>query len=113
MCGSNSADKIQNYCDAEDPYCCTGYDQQAHQNYGNKYGQQALNFVRQRLTSGGGGGGGGSPTSPPPTPSPTGNPGGNCAALWGQCGGAGWNGPTCCAEGTCRAANQWYSQCLL
>ncbi|GAB1315267.1 Endo-1,4-beta-xylanase [Madurella fahalii] len=48
--------------------------------------------------SGGGGGGGG---------------GGNCAARWGQCGGQGWNGPTCCQSGsTCQAANQWYSQCL-
>ncbi|TPX15848.1 uncharacterized protein E0L32_000182 [Thyridium curvatum] len=39
--------------------------------------------------------------------------GGSCAAQWGQCGGQGWNGPTCCQSGsTCKASNQWYSQCL-
>lgn len=48
--------------------------------------------------SGGGGGGGGTP-----------NP--SCAPIWGQCGGQGWTGPTCCASGTCTASNQWYSQC--
>ncbi|KAK4183895.1 family 5 putative carbohydrate esterase [Podospora australis] len=114
VCGSNSASKIQNYCDNVDPYCCTGNDQQAHQAYGTKYGQQALTFVRARLNQSGGG------TNPAPsstqgntTPQPTPNPPtGNCAALWGQCGGSGWNGPTCCSQGTCRAANQWYSQCL-
>jgi len=38
---------------------------------------------------------------------------GNCAAKWGQCGGQGWSGPSCCASGsTCKANNQWYSQCL-
>ncbi|KAL2136977.1 hypothetical protein VTI74DRAFT_11159 [Chaetomium olivicolor] len=45
-----------------------------------------------------------------------GNTGGgstNCSAKWGQCGGQGWSGPTCCQSGsTCQAANQWYSQCL-
>ncbi|KAL2132732.1 hypothetical protein VTI74DRAFT_3442 [Chaetomium olivicolor] len=41
----------------------------------------------------------------------TGN-GGSCAALWGQCGGQGWTGSTCCSSGTCKAQNQWYSQCL-
>ncbi|CAP62281.1 uncharacterized protein PODANS_5_12330 [Podospora anserina S mat+] len=113
VCGSNSASKIQNYCDSVDPYCCTGNDQQAHQAYGTKYGQQALTFVRARLNQSGGGT---TPTNPttPVTPQPTqpSNPGGNCAALWGQCGGSGWNGPTCCSQGTCRASNQWYSQCL-
>ena len=38
--------------------------------------------------------------------------GGSCSAMWGQCGGQGWNGPTCCSQGTCKASNQWYSQCL-
>jgi hypothetical protein len=47
------------------------------------------------------------------TPSPTGgNPGGSCAAIWGQCGGQGWSGPTCCSQGTCKYSNPWYSQCL-
>ncbi|KAK1826286.1 family 5 putative carbohydrate esterase [Podospora conica] len=115
VCGSNSASKIQNYCDGPDPYCCTGNDANLHQQYGTKYGQQALQFVRARLTTGGG-----NPpaaTTPPanPNPAPTTqptNPGGNCASMWGQCGGQGWAGPTCCSSGTCRASNQWYSQCL-
>lgn len=32
--------------------------------------------------------------------------------LYGQCGGQGWTGPTTCASGTCKASNQFYSQCL-
>ncbi|TEB26108.1 endoglucanase II [Coprinellus micaceus] len=35
----------------------------------------------------------------------------NGAALYGQCGGSGWTGPTACVEGTCKAINDWYSQC--
>lgn len=50
----------------------------------------------------------GTTTTNPPTPGPT----GSCAALYGQCGGQGWGGPSCCAQGTCKASNQWYSQCL-
>ncbi|KAJ4987650.1 Polysaccharide monooxygenase Cel61a 4 [Stagonosporopsis vannaccii] len=38
-------------------------------------------------------------------------PAGNCAALWGQCGGQGFTGATCCSSGTCKAANPYYSQC--
>ncbi|KAL6605268.1 glycosyl hydrolase family 10-domain-containing protein [Neocallimastix sp. 'constans'] len=39
--------------------------------------------------------------------------GGNCAAKWGQCGGNGFNGPTCCQSGSqCQFVNEWYSQCL-
>jgi hypothetical protein len=49
-------------------------------------------------TSGGGG-----------TPQPT---NGACAALYGQCGGEGFTGPKCCQSGTCKASNQWYSQCV-
>jgi hypothetical protein len=45
------------------------------------------------------------PTQPQPTGSPT------CATLYGQCGGNGWSGPTCCQSGTCKASNEWYSQC--
>lgn len=50
-------------------------------------------------------------TTPVESQTPT-NPGtGNCAAKWGQCGGQGWSGATCCVSGsTCKAANQWYSQ---
>ncbi|KAK4657550.1 hypothetical protein QC762_213730 [Podospora pseudocomata] len=67
-----------------------------------------------------GGSSGGAQPQPQPQPSPNPNPGNggggggsNCAARWGQCGGQGWNGPTCCESGTtCRSSNQWYSQCL-
>lgn len=60
--------------------------------------------------------GAGSGTQPPteqPTNQPT-NPGngGNCAQIWGQCGGNGYNGPTCCASGRCNKQNDWYSQCV-
>ncbi|KAG7284973.1 hypothetical protein NEMBOFW57_009591 [Staphylotrichum longicolle] len=37
------------------------------------------------------------------------NPGG--AALWSQCGGMGYTGPTTCANGVCTKYNDWYSQC--
>ncbi|ORX48151.1 concanavalin A-like lectin/glucanase [Piromyces finnis] len=37
--------------------------------------------------------------------------GGNCAGLWAQCGGVGFNGPSCCSQGTCKQINQYYSQC--
>ncbi|POS70224.1 glycosyl hydrolase family 10 [Diaporthe helianthi] len=37
----------------------------------------------------------------------------NIAALWGQCGGLGWTGPTVCAAPyTCTVSNAYYSQCL-
>ncbi|KAK4575049.1 hypothetical protein LTR86_000901 [Recurvomyces mirabilis] len=36
-----------------------------------------------------------------------------CATKYGQCGGQGWKGPTCCASGsTCKSSGQYYSQCL-
>ncbi|CAO3662095.1 unnamed protein product [Umbelopsis ramanniana] len=38
-----------------------------------------------------------------------------CASTWGQCGGIGWTGPTCCASGsTCvpQSGNPYYSQCV-
>jgi len=63
-------------------------------------------------SSGGGDNGGGNPTNPQPTTAPAPQPTGSCSAIWGQCGGQGWNGPTCCSQGTCQAQNQWYSQCL-
>ncbi|KAK3343151.1 cutinase-domain-containing protein [Neurospora tetraspora] len=107
-----SASKLQNYCDSPDPYCCTGSDQATHQGYGTKYGQQALAFVKSKLSSSGGGGGS-TPTNPTNPSTPTTPSTGNCAAKWGQCGGQGWTGATCCQSGsTCQAANQWYSQCL-
>ncbi|PPR00397.1 hypothetical protein CVT24_004475 [Panaeolus cyanescens] len=66
---------------------------------------------------GSGGGGGGTTSQPQPTtttyqPQPTttsgGGGGGSCSAIWGQCGGQGWNGPTCCQSGsTCQYSNPW------
>jgi endo-1,4-beta-xylanase len=54
--------------------------------------------------------------SPAPAPAPstgsTGSTGGSCSALWGQCGGQGWSGPTCCSTGTCHSNGQYYSQCV-
>ncbi|CAF2616788.1 unnamed protein product [Rotaria sp. Silwood2] len=35
-----------------------------------------------------------------------------CSALWEQCGGIGWTGPTCCYQSTCVVSNPYYSQCL-
>ncbi|KEY73075.1 hypothetical protein S7711_06148 [Stachybotrys chartarum IBT 7711] len=49
--------------------------------------------------------GSGGTTNPNPNPNPS------CSPLYGQCGGQGWTGPTCCSSGTCRATNEWYSQC--
>lgn len=37
---------------------------------------------------------------------------GSCSSLYGQCGGTGWTGPTCCSSGTCKYSNAYYSQCL-
>ncbi|KAJ2898267.1 polysaccharide lyase family 4 protein [Zalerion maritima] len=63
--------------------------------------------------SGGSGSGGGSTTTTTTTsasgPTETSS---DCAAMWGQCGGSGYAGSTCCAEGTCTYSNEWYSQCL-
>jgi len=37
----------------------------------------------------------------------------SCAGIWGQCGGVGWTGPTCCIGGTtCMEKSEHYSQCL-
>jgi cellulase len=34
------------------------------------------------------------------------------AALYAQCGGLTWTGPTTCMEGTCKASGDYYSQCV-
>jgi hypothetical protein len=44
------------------------------------------------------------------SPSPSSTAG--CASLYGQCGGIGWAGATCCSQGTCKVGNPYYSQCL-
>mmetsp|Transcript_37312 Transcript_37312/g.112649 ORF Transcript_37312/g.112649 Transcript_37312/m.112649 type:complete len:167 (-) Transcript_37312:315-815(-) len=51
------------------------------------------------------------PAAAPPT-EPTGQPGATCAGEWQQCGGQGWQGPTCCAAGLqCSVLTEWWSQC--
>ncbi|CAI6289563.1 unnamed protein product [Periconia digitata] len=75
---------------------------------------ETWNFFNQFAGSDPGTGTPGTPTTtsnPPPTNQPT-NPPGNCAALYGQCGGEGWDGPKCCSQGSCKFSNNWYSQCL-
>ncbi|KAJ3095196.1 hypothetical protein HK100_005891 [Physocladia obscura] len=36
----------------------------------------------------------------------------SCAVKYGQCGGSGWTGATCCVASTCTYSNPYYSQCL-
>jgi len=38
---------------------------------------------------------------------------GNCAGIWAQCGGNGFNGPSCCSEGTCKKVSEYFHQCQL
>ncbi|KAK6331948.1 hypothetical protein TWF718_002485 [Orbilia javanica] len=112
-----SPDKVRSYCDARDPYCCTGSDQNVHQGYGTQYGTDALNFVKSKLN------GSTNPTTTtttragttavPTTTANNGGGGGSCSSKWGQCGGIGWTGATCCQSGsTCQVGNAYYSQCL-
>lgn len=110
-----SASKIQSYCDSTDPYCCNGSNAATHQGYGTEYGQAALTFINSKIAAFQGGGGGTAPgtTTSVPGTTPTTPPStGACSALYGQCGGIGFTGPTCCSSGTCKASNAYYSQCL-
>lgn len=50
--------------------------------------------------------------SPDPTTEQPSSGSGETAALYGQCGGATWTGPTTCAQGTCKADGDYYSQCV-
>lgn len=47
----------------------------------------------------------------PSNPPASGAPAAGGAALWAQCGGNGFSGPSTCAQGTCKEVNSWYSQC--
>ena len=47
----SAAAKIKSYCDAADPYCCNGSSQATHQGYGGVYGQQALAFIKTKITA--------------------------------------------------------------
>lgn len=42
---------MQSYCDAPDPFCCTGDDQATHQGYGEVFGQDALAFVNAKIAA--------------------------------------------------------------
>ncbi|KAH7347676.1 glycosyl hydrolase family 61-domain-containing protein [Plectosphaerella cucumerina] len=75
-------------------------------------GHKSFPFPGPAVWSGAGGGSTPAPPNPPSTPPSTPPPSGSCSALYGQCGGTGYTGPTCCSSGTCRVSNQWYSQCL-
>ncbi|KAG5658025.1 hypothetical protein KAF25_006976 [Fusarium avenaceum] len=44
-----NADKVQIYCDSQDPFCCNGNDSAHHQQYVTIYGSQALQFVNSKL----------------------------------------------------------------
>eukprot|EP00931_Biecheleriopsis_adriatica_P111597 TRINITY_DN85_c0_g1_i5.p1 TRINITY_DN85_c0_g1~~TRINITY_DN85_c0_g1_i5.p1 ORF type:complete len:455 (-),score=70.27 TRINITY_DN85_c0_g1_i5:32-1396(-) len=36
-----------------------------------------------------------------------------CRAIWTQCGGKTWSGPTCCEQSLmCKVTNEWYHQCV-
>ncbi|KAK8113196.1 hypothetical protein PG984_013722 [Apiospora sp. TS-2023a] len=73
-------------------------------------GSATINVGAASGGNGGGGGGGGGGNNPG-NGGGGGGGGGSCAAMYGQCGGNGWSGPTCCSAGTCKASNEWYSQC--
>ncbi|KAF2689774.1 carbohydrate esterase family 5 protein [Lentithecium fluviatile CBS 122367] len=49
-CSPANPSIIQSYCDSTDPYCCNGNDANSHQQYVNKYGSQALAFIKSKLT---------------------------------------------------------------
>ncbi|KAL1600963.1 carbohydrate esterase [Nothophoma quercina] len=51
QCSPASTSIIKSYCDAADPYCCNGNDANTHQQYVNKYGSQALAFIKSKLTA--------------------------------------------------------------
>ncbi|PVF93947.1 hypothetical protein CPB86DRAFT_800829 [Serendipita vermifera] len=69
---------------------------------------QTILITNGGSNSGSGSGGGSSSQNPTPTSSAS----GSGQTLYGQCGGQGWSGPTTCSSGTCKASNEWYSQCV-
>jgi acetylxylan esterase len=50
-CAPASTSIIQSYCDSQDPYCCNGNDANHHQQYVNIYGNQALTFIKSKVTA--------------------------------------------------------------
>ncbi|KAF2272860.1 cutinase [Westerdykella ornata] len=51
QCSPAKTDRLKSYCDSTDPYCCTGNDANSHQQYVNKYGAQALAFIKSKITA--------------------------------------------------------------
>ncbi|KAF3052734.1 carbohydrate esterase [Didymella keratinophila] len=51
QCSPANTSIIKSYCDAADPYCCNGNDANTHQQYVNKYGSQALAFIKTKVTA--------------------------------------------------------------
>lgn len=51
QCSPASPSIIKSYCDSTDPYCCNGNDANSHQQYVNKYGSQALAFIKSKVTA--------------------------------------------------------------
>ncbi|KAI0389065.1 carbohydrate esterase family 5 protein [Xylariaceae sp. FL0594] len=49
QCSPADPSIIKSYCDSTDPYCCNGNDANSHQQYVNKYGSQALAFIKSKL----------------------------------------------------------------
>ncbi|KAI1817288.1 carbohydrate esterase family 5 protein [Poronia punctata] len=49
QCSPANPNIIKSYCDSTDPYCCNGNDANSHQQYVNKYGSQAMDFIRSKL----------------------------------------------------------------
>ncbi|CAI6257453.1 unnamed protein product [Periconia digitata] len=50
-CSPADSSIIKSYCDSSDPYCCNGNDANSHQQYVNKYGSQALAFIKSKITA--------------------------------------------------------------
>ncbi|KAE8846172.1 hypothetical protein HRS9139_00739 [Pyrenophora teres f. teres] len=50
-CSPAKTSIIQSYCDSQDPYCCNGNDANHHQQYVNIYGNQALSFIKSKVTA--------------------------------------------------------------
>jgi len=76
-----------------------------------KYGTLNSTFSNTGSTGGAAPPSGGSATTASQASSPSG--GGQTVPKYGQCGGTGYTGATTCATGsTCKASNQYYSQCL-
>ncbi|UZP36700.1 hypothetical protein NXS19_004516 [Fusarium pseudograminearum] len=89
-----NADKVQIYCDAQDPFCCNGNDAAHHQQYVSIYGKEALKFVNSKLSGAAAGGNTGSATdggagSSGDANGDAGNNGGNAGNAGGNTGNAG------------------------